>query len=153
MKARPTVQKTGAVIYCRVSTKEQQQNLSLASQEKTCREYCDRNGLEIIRLFKEAESAKTVNRTQFQEMLEFCELEHKRIVAVVFYDASRFSRDTADYLAMRALLRKRGIETRSATQPFDSSPGGEFMESILASAAKFDNRMRAVRTVEGMKAA
>jgi len=37
----------GAVIYVRVSTKEQTENLSLPTQLRACEEYCRRQGLNI----------------------------------------------------------------------------------------------------------
>jgi DNA invertase Pin-like site-specific DNA recombinase len=40
----------GAVIYIRVSTKEQTENLSLSTQLKACEEYCERQGFEARRL-------------------------------------------------------------------------------------------------------
>ena len=69
-KLRPMV---GAVIYIRVSTKEQTENLSLATQLKTCQEYCERQGFEVIARFREeGESAKTADRTELQKLLNFC---------------------------------------------------------------------------------
>src|SRR5689334_1126684 len=57
-----------AVIYCRVSTKEQTQNLSLPTQERACRAYCDQNGFVADRVFVDAgESAKTTERPEFQQ--------------------------------------------------------------------------------------
>ena len=51
----------GAVIYVRVSTKEQTENLSLSTQLKACEEYCERQGFEVLARFREkGESAKTV---------------------------------------------------------------------------------------------
>ena len=48
----------GAVIYVRVSTKEQTENLSLPTQLRACEEYCRRNGYEIRERFhEEGESA------------------------------------------------------------------------------------------------
>ena len=48
-----------AVVYCRVSTKEQVSNLSLPVQQRACLEYCDRQGIAIARVFmEEGESAK-----------------------------------------------------------------------------------------------
>jgi DNA invertase Pin-like site-specific DNA recombinase len=44
----------GAVIYVRVSTKEQTENLSLATQLRACEEYCRRQGYEILERFHEA---------------------------------------------------------------------------------------------------
>ncbi len=43
----------GAVIYVRVSTKEQTENLSLPSQLRACEEYCRRQGYEILERFHE----------------------------------------------------------------------------------------------------
>jgi DNA invertase Pin-like site-specific DNA recombinase len=49
-----------AVVYCRVSTKDQVQNLSLPTQEKACIEYCHRHGYDVDRVFiEQGESAKT----------------------------------------------------------------------------------------------
>jgi len=62
-----------AVIYCRVSTKEQTQNLSLPTQEGVCRDYCEQNGFECDRVFVDAgESAKTTDRPEFQQLLTYC---------------------------------------------------------------------------------
>jgi len=62
-----------AVIYCRVSTKEQVDNFSLSNNEKACRQICSRNGLDVDHVFiEEGESAKTTNKTQLQEMLTYC---------------------------------------------------------------------------------
>jgi hypothetical protein len=38
----------GAVIYVRVSTKEQTENLSLSTQLKACEDYCQRQALHIL---------------------------------------------------------------------------------------------------------
>ena len=61
----------GAIIYIRVSTKEQTDNLSLPTQLRACEEYC-REGFEILERFKEVgESAKTADRTELQRLLRF----------------------------------------------------------------------------------
>ena len=41
----------GAVLYCRVSTKEQVENLSLPTQQQRCAEYCQRKGFTVLRVF------------------------------------------------------------------------------------------------------
>jgi hypothetical protein len=43
----------GAVIYVRVSTKEQTENLSLPTQLRACEEYCRRQGHEVLERFHE----------------------------------------------------------------------------------------------------
>jgi DNA invertase Pin-like site-specific DNA recombinase len=65
----------GAVIYVRVSTKEQTESLSLPTQLRACEEYCRRQGYEILERFhEEGESAKTADRSQLQKLLTFCRL-------------------------------------------------------------------------------
>jgi site-specific DNA recombinase len=59
-----------AVIYTRVSSREQQQEgFSLGAQAKLLREYADRNGLQIVKGFEDVETAKVSGRTQFSEMV------------------------------------------------------------------------------------
>ena len=67
-KLRPMI---GAVIYVRVSTKEQTENLSLPTQLRACEEYCRREGYEVLERFsEEGESAKTTDRTELQKLLK-----------------------------------------------------------------------------------
>ncbi len=57
----------GAVIYVRVSTKEQTENLSLPTQLRACEEYCRRQGYEVLdRFHEEGESAKTTGAASFR---------------------------------------------------------------------------------------
>lgn len=143
-----------AVIYCRVSTTEQAQNLSLPTQDKACREYCARQGYDVDAVFVDAgESAKTTDRPEFLRLLEHCRHGRGRLHAVVVYSLTRFSRNSADHHAIAGLLRGLGITLRSVTEPIDDSPSGRLMEGILAAMAQFDNDVRSERVVAGMKAA
>ena len=143
-----------AVIYCRVSTKDQVENFSLATQEKMCRQFCASHAFDVDKVFvEEGESAKTAQRTQFQKMLAYCRENKGRVKWVVVYAVNRFARSSHDHLATRAFLAALGVSLRSVTEHFDESSQGKLMESILASFAQFDNDVRAERTVAGMKAA
>ncbi len=143
-----------AVIYCRVSTKEQVQNFSLATQESECRRWCAQHGYPIDRVFiDEGESAKTANRPKFLQMLAHCRENKKAVGVVVVHSLSRFSRNTADHHATRALLLGLGVTLRSVTEPTDDSPEGRFIEDLMAGLANYDNRAKARRTITGMTAA
>ena len=138
-----------AAIYCRVSTKEQVGNYSLETQEDACRKYCLQNGIEVNKVFiEEGESAKTARRTVFQQLLEYCRKNRKRITHVIVYAVNRFARSQEDHLAVRAMLKKHGITLRSVTEPIDDSPTGTLMEGVLMSFSQFDNDIRSMRTVE-----
>src|SRR3954470_13374346 len=144
----------GAVIYVRVSTKEQTENLSLPTQLKACEEYCERQGFHVLARFREeGESAKTADRTELQKLLQFCRKNKGTVQFVVVFNLTRFARDKYDHFALRAHLKSLGISLRSATEPIDDTSTGKLMEGVLAAFAQFDNDCRSDRTRAGMKAA
>jgi site-specific DNA recombinase len=150
-KLRPMI---GAVIYVRVSTKEQIENLSLPTQLKACEEYCGRHGYEVFERFKEeGESAKTTDRTELQNLLKYCRTNKGKVHFVVVYNLTRFAREKYDHFALRAHLKSLGISLRSVTEPIDDTSTGKLMEGVLAAFAQFDNDVRSDRTRAGMQAA
>jgi DNA invertase Pin-like site-specific DNA recombinase len=144
----------GAVIYVRVSTKEQTENLSLPTQLRSCEEYCQRQGYQVLERFKEeGESAKTADRTELQNLLKYCRTNKGKVHFVVVYNLTRFAREKYDHFALRAHLKSLGISLRSATEPIDDTSTGRLMEGVLAAFAQFDNDVRSERTPAGMRAA
>lgn len=150
-------EKTGkkAVIYCRVSTKEQAEDgNSLVTQERICMEYALRHEYNISAVYiEQGESAKTADRTELQNLLRFCADRKHHISAVIVYKLDRFSRNIDDYSQLRILLKKYGVEIKSTSEHFEDNPAGRFMENIIANVAQFDNDVRAERCVGGMKEA
>jgi len=143
-----------AVIYCRVSTKEQVQNLSLPTQLRACREYCEREGYEVAKVFTDAgQSAKTTDRPDFKKLLEYCRVHKHDVQFVVFYNITRFSRSTHDFAIARMLLQRLGISPRSVNEPLSDDPVGNLTGNILAAIGQFDNDEKARRTAAGMQAA
>jgi DNA invertase Pin-like site-specific DNA recombinase len=150
-KLRPMI---GAVIYVRVSTKEQTENLSLPTQLRACEEYCRREGYEVLERFKEeGESAKTTDRSELQKLLKYCRTHKGKVHFLIVYNLTRFAREKYDHFALRAHLKSLGISLRSATEPIDDTSTGKLMEGVLASFAQFDNDVRSERTRAGMRAA
>ena len=143
-----------AIIYCRVSTKEQTKNLSLSTQRKACIEYCKQHDIKVNRIFmEEGESAKTADRPEFQKLLAYCRDHKDRLDYLIVYAINRFARDKYDHWGVRALLAKYEIKLRSFTEPIDDTATGKLMEGVLSAFAQFDNDVRSERTVTGMKAA
>ena len=142
-----------AVIYSRVSTKEQvEEGNSLATQERNCREYANKNNYAIAQVFiEEGESAKTAERTELQKLLRFCSDKKQQIKAVIIYKIDRLSRNTDDYSQLRLLLKRYGVEIKSTSEYFENTPAGRFMENIIANVAQFDNDVRTERSVGGMR--
>ena len=127
----------GAVLYVRVSTKEQTENLSLSTQMRACEDYCRREGYKVLERFKEeGESAKTADRTELQRLLKFCRTNKGKVSFVVVYNLTRFAREKYDHFALRAHLKSLGISLRSATEPIDDTSTGKLMEGVLAAFAQ-----------------
>ncbi|MFB9841111.1 recombinase family protein [Mucilaginibacter ginsenosidivorans] len=144
-----------AVIYCRVSTKEQvTDGNSLITQERLCREYASKEGFEVTELFIEkGESAKTADRKELNRLLDFCTKKSNAIRAVIAYKIDRISRNLADYSYIKVKLNKADVEIRSVTEYFEDTPAGRFMENIIANVSQFDNEVRTERSVGGMREA
>lgn len=142
-----------AVIYCRVSTKEQvDEGGSLATQEKVCKEYALKNGYVIVETFiEEGESAKTAKRTELRRLLDYCTLRKNQVSAVIAYKIDRIARNIDDYRQIRLALKMKGVEIKSTSEFFEDTPAGRFMENIIANVAQFDNDVRTERSVGGMR--
>lgn len=146
--------KKKAVIYIRVSSEEQVENFSLATQEELCRRDAKYRGYEIVEVFREeGRSAKTIlGRPELIKLLEYCRKNKKDIGAIYVYRLDRLSRQTADYLAIRKRLAGYNISIISASEPTGNSPTEKLLETVLASFAQHDNDVRSERTKNGMKA-
>lgn len=140
------------VIYCRVSSKEQTEGTSLASQQAACSDYAQANGIDVLKIFvEEGESAKFADRTKLLELIDYCRTHKGQVDALLVWKVDRFARNVADHFNVKATLAKAGVRIVSVTEPIDGNPEGRLMETILAGFAQFDNDVRAMRTVQGMK--
>jgi len=60
-----------AVLYARVSSKEQEEGFSIHAQLKLIKEYAVKNKLKIIKEFIDVETAKQAGRSNFNSMIDF----------------------------------------------------------------------------------
>jgi site-specific DNA recombinase len=141
-----------AIIYTRVSTKEQvDEGNSLATQERQCRAYAAQHDYEVARLFEErGESAKTADRTQLKELMNYCAKNRKTLDVLIIYRINRLSRKTYDYGMLKAYFLKLGIKIISVSEPTDNTPAGKFVETMFAAAGELDNDIRAEQSKTGM---
>ncbi len=147
-------QSKNAIIYFRVSAKDQLNGFSLQTQEKVCRKYAEGLGLTILKVFEErGESAKTAERTQLQEALRFCSKHKGSVGHFIVYRLDRFARNKEDHFTTKILLKAYGTQLVSATEGIQESPEGKLLEGVLSSLAEFDNDVRTLRTVSGMHSA
>lgn len=145
------IEKMNCVLYLRVSSEEQVENYSLSNQEYTCAKEAERRGLTILQTFREeGASAKTANRPELINLLEYCRKHKNNIGSVMVYRIDRLARQTSDYLAIRRKLLENGITLISATEPTGDSPTEKFVETLLAASAQLDNDVRGARSKQGL---
>ena len=140
-----------AVIYCRVSSKEQESGFSPEMQVKVCRQWAEINNYQVVKCFEgEHESAKTdFNRKRFNEMLEFVKDKKNSIDAVIVYSTNRFSRTGTESFAILDELKKKGITIFSATSLYDArTADGEMIQGFELVQARHDNAVKSKAVVD-----
>ncbi len=139
------------IIYCRVSSKDQVDGTSLDSQKRLCLEWAEKQDIKIVKIFiEEGESAKSIDRTEFQKALTFCTDKRNKVNFFIVWKLDRFSRNQEDHIMVRALLKRSVVNLRSVTEPIDETSMGRAMEGMLSVFAELDNNIRRDRSKQGM---
>ena len=144
-----------AIIYCRVSTKEQaEKGYSLDGQEKECRQFSHNQGYEVVKVFVErGESAKTQDRTQLQNLIKYCVQNKKKLSALIIWKYDRLARNLSDQTELVKNFSSLGIRVLSATENNEDNAIGKLMRNIIGTFAQFENDVKSERTTNGMKQA
>lgn len=99
-----------AVIFARVSTKDQEEGHSLEAQVNKALEYSIESGLQIIKQFKIIESSTKGKRPEFKQMIDFIKKAKEKIV-VLAYNTDRLQRDFDEQsLELRGLVNQDKAE-------------------------------------------
>lgn len=141
-----------AVAYIRVShIRQVTDGNSLETQERQVRDFAAVQGYELVRIFVErGESAKTDDRTVLKEMLSYLRQPGCSVQVLIIPRIDRLARNVLDYAKLKLEVKSLGIRLESINENLEDTPGGRFTETILASAAQFDNELRAERSKGGM---
>lgn len=143
---------TRVAIYSRVSTKDKGQDVQ--NQLRQLRDFCARQGYEIVREFVDHASGKRSDRDAFQDM--FTAASRREFDIVLFWALDRFSREGVfNTLQHLERLTSYGIGYRSFTEQYLDSCGvfRDAVVSILASVAKQERIRLRERTVAGLERA
>ncbi len=144
-KIKRLPQKT-AVIYARVSSLEQVNNFSIRTQLKECRNFLQSHHISEVGVFIEkGESAKSANRTQFQNLISFLRNNKNKVDYLVCYKFDRFSRNTEDFFYYKSMMKRFGTSIKSVTEQLEDTPAGRFLETIYTGLAQLDNENKGER--------
>jgi site-specific DNA recombinase len=144
------------VIYLRVSTKEQAEKGSdrrgvlHRRPARGVRPAHPRRGLGAVDEYVDkGESARSADRPRLRAMLARVQ-EDGDVEAVVVHKVDRLARNMEDHIAIRALLRRRGVALVSVTENLDETASGRLVEGIHALMAEFYSANLAAEVRKGM---
>lgn len=109
-----------AIGYCRISISDQSR-YSMDGQERAISEYCKKNGLQLLNVFKdEGESSYSFDRPDFNALEKFIR-KNKDVQYLLIYDHDRLSRNLAEaLLKIKELHDKFGIKVLATTDSLDT---------------------------------
>lgn len=137
-----------AILYCRVSSKRQiEEGHGLESQATRCRDYAERKGYEVIKVFEErAVSGGVFDRPSFNALLAFIKNHASSGIVVVIDDISRFARDIESHWALRRTLKDTGGKLESPSISFGEDSDSVLIENLLASVSQHQRQKNAEQT-------
>jgi len=143
-----------AVLYVRVSTKEQLQGegdpdgYSIPAQREVCTKRAAALGADVVEAFVErGESARSADRPELQRMLEY--LRTEPVDYVIVHKIDRLARNRMDDVTISAQIQAAGAQLVSVTENIDETPSGLLMHGIMSSIAEFYSRNLAAEVIKG----
>ena len=144
-----------AIIYCRVSSKGQQdEGHGLESQETRCRQHAEAKNYEVAAVFPDTITGggDFMKRPGMVALLSFLDAQPDERFVVIFDDLKRFARDTRFHLDLREAFRARGASIECLNFKFDETPEGEFIETIMAAQGALERKQNGRQVAQKMKA-
>jgi len=138
-----------AATYTRVSSAEQVEGTSLATQEERCRAHAEAAGWSIVGVYSdEGVSGAKASRPALDRLL--AEVRAGRVDVVVVSKLDRLGRSMRHLAGLLGELDDAGVGLVSVSEAFDSSsPSGRLQRSILGSFAEFEREAIRERTWAG----
>ena len=123
------------VIYARYSSHNQNEQ-SIEGQIQVCMEFAERNGYNVIGLYKdEAKSGTSDNRPQFQKMI--ADSASGAFEGILVYQLDRFARKRYDSATNKAKLKKNGVLIFYAKEAIPDGPEGIILEAVMEGYAEY----------------
>ncbi len=154
LQAVPAAEPARAVLYVRVSTKEQLQGdgdpdgYSIPAQRLACQRRAEALGAAVVETFVErGESARSADRPELQRMLAY--LAREPVQYVIVHKVDRLARNRLDDVTITAAIQASGAQLVSVTENIDETPSGTLMHGIMSSIAEFYSRNLANEVIKG----
>ena len=140
-----------AVIYARVSSREQQQEgYSIEAQLRLARGFAAKNGFQIEREFIDVESAKTTGRKEFGKMLEFLS-RSKTCRTILVEKTDRLSRNFEDQVLLNKLDLEIHFVKTGTVLSRNAKAQTKFMHGIELVSSKYYSDNLREEVIKGMR--
>ena len=144
-----------AVIYLRVSTKEQaekggeKEGFSIPAQREACTRKAVSLGAVVAEEFVDrGESARSAKRPELQKMLAY--VKENPVSFVIVHKIDRLARDRGDDVEISVALKAAGTTLVSCSENIDETPSGILLHGIMSSIAEFYSRNLANEVNKGL---
>src|ERR1017187_9562683 len=138
-------------VYLRVSTEEQRERQSIATQREFAERYCQLHSLPVFRVYADDGVSGTVPlelRPEGSQILK--NAVAGRFPQLLVYKLDRLGRETRLILNAVADLEKLGVRVRSMTEEFDTGTStGRLMLTMLSGFASHERDVIRERSVAG----
>jgi len=139
-------------LYARVSSDQQaEKHNSIPSQLRLLHEYALKHNMTIYKEYvDEAASALSTDRPAFLEMIAETKKKFPSFQTILVWKLSRFARNRQDSIIYKTMLKKRGVEVISISEPIDATPQGQLMEGMIEVIDEFYSAVLGQETLRGM---
>ena len=140
-----------AVAYCRFSSSNQREE-SIDAQVRAIKEYCDKNKLKLLKIYKDEaiSGTSTKDREMFLEMILDCKKNLFDCVIVHKYD--RFARNRYDHALYEKILNDNNVKLISVLEQLvDDSPESVILKSVLAGMNEYYSKNLSREVKKGKK--
>lgn len=127
-----------AVIYARYSSDLQREE-SAEAQIRYCREYAEKNGYNIVRIYtdkaKSAKGDKVSQRYEFQKMVK--DSKHGIFDTVLVHKYNRFARNMKDHVNYEDKLNGNGVNLIAVAEDFGQGKEAIIMKALMRSLSEY----------------
>ena len=136
--------------YVRVSTDEQGvSGAGLSAQREAIQAECDKRGWQLLAIEEDVLSGRDLRRPGLTRALDACENHEADGIVVAKLD--RLSRSLVDFAGLLTRARDGGWNVVALDLGVDlSTPHGEFLANVMASAAQWERRIIGQRTRDAL---
>src|SRR5579883_96881 len=140
-----------AALYLRVSTEEQREKQSIATQRTFAESYCAANNISVYAWYEDDGVSGMIPldlRLAGSRLL--ADARAGKFDTILVYRLDRFGREPRLILNAVNDLESLGIQVKSMTEPFDTgNPAGRFLLTILSAVAGLERDTIIQRSMEG----